>query len=94
MSKVEANYVVGVGREEIEKNGRKNSMKLQQLLDELDNVVEQGSNDEKITKVSVINAITELVRDCRGDDMDFMFESDDHYDSFEETDFSGLVIED
>ena len=52
-------------------------MKLQQLLDELDNVVEQGSNDEKITKVSVINAITELVRDCRGDDMDFMFDDDD-----------------
>ena len=94
MLKVEANYVVGVGREEIEKNGRKNSMKLQQLLDELDNVVEQGSNDEKITKVSVINAITELVRDCRGDDMDFMFDDEDHYDSFEETDFSGLVIDD
>ena len=86
--------MVGVGREEIEKNGRKNSMKLQQLLDELDNVVEQGSNDEKITKVSVINAITELVRDCRGDDMDFMFDDEDHYDSFEETDFSGLVIDD
>ena len=86
--------MVGVGREEIEKNGRKNSMKLQQLLDELDNVVEQGSNDEKITKVSVINAITELVRDCRGDDMDFMFDDDDHYDSFEETDFSDLQITD
>ena len=86
--------MVGVGREEIEKNGRKNSMKLQQLLDELDNVVEQGSNDEKITKVSVINAITELGRDCRGDDMDFMFDDEDHYDSFEETDFSGLVIDD
>ena len=86
--------MVGVGREEIEKNGRKNSMKLQQLLDELDNVVEQGSNDEKITKVSVINAITELVRDCRGDDMDFMFDDEDHYESFEETDFSGLVIDD
>ena len=69
-------------------------MKLQQLLDELDNVIEQGSNDEKITKVSVINAITELVRDCRGDDMGFMFDDEDHYESFEETDFSGLVIDD
>ena len=69
-------------------------MKLQQLLDELDNVVEQGSNDEKITKVSVINAITDLVRECKGDDLDFMLDSDDHYDSFEETDFSGLVIDD
>ena len=94
MSKVEANYVVGVGKEEIETNRRVNKMKLHQLLDELDNVIEQGTNDEKITKVSVINAITELVRDCRGDDMDFMFDNDDHYDSFEETDFSGLVVND
>ena len=69
-------------------------MKLPQLLDELDNVVEQASNDEEITKTSVINAITELVRDCKGDDMDFMFDDDDHYDSFEETDFSDLQITD
>ena len=69
-------------------------MKLPQLLDELDNVIEQATNDEEITKTSVINAITELVRDCKGDDMDFMFDDEDHYDSFEETEFSGLVIED
>ena len=68
-------------------------MKLQQLLDELDNVIEQGSNDENITKVSVITAITDLVREFRGDDLDFMFESDDHYDSFEETDFTDLKIQ-
>ena len=66
-------------------------MKLPQLLDELDNVIEQATNDEEITKTSVINAITELVRDCKGDDMDFMFDDDDHYDSFEETDFSSLA---
>ena len=65
-------------------------MKLHQLLDELDNVIEQGTNDENITKVSVITAVTDLVREFRGDDLDFMFESDDHYDSFEETDFSDL----
>ena len=68
-------------------------MTLTQLLDELDNVVEQASNDEEITKVSVINAITELVRDCRGDDMGFMFDDEDHYDSFEETDFTQLHID-
>ena len=85
--------MVGVGKEEIENNGRKNSMKLQQLLDELDNVIEQGSNDDKTTKISVINAITELVRECRGDDMDFMFDDEDHYGSFEETDFTQLKID-
>ena len=69
-------------------------MKLPQLLDELDNVIEQASNDENITKTSVINAITELVRDCKGDDMDFSFDDEDHYGSFEETDFSDLQITD
>ena len=69
-------------------------MKLPQLLDELDNVIEQASNDEEITKTSVINAITELVRDCKGDDMDFSFDDEDHYGSFEETDFSDLQITD
>ena len=68
-------------------------MKLPQLLDELDNVIEQATNDEEITKTSVINAITELVRDCKGDDMDFMFDDDDHYDSFEEPDFTQLQVD-
>ena len=68
-------------------------MKLQQLLDELDNVVEQATNDDEIGKNSIITAITELVRDCKGDDMDFMFDDDDHYDSFEETDFTQLKID-
>ena len=69
-------------------------MKLHQLLDELDNVIEQGSNDENITKVSVITAITDLVREFRGDDLDFMYTDDDHYDSFEDTDFTDLVVND
>ena len=66
-------------------------MKLHQLLDELDNVIELGSSDdENITKTSVITAITDLVREFRGDDLDFMYTDDDHYDSFEETDFTKL----
>ena len=68
-------------------------MKLHQLLDELDNVIEQGTNDENITKVSVITAVTDLVREFRGDDLDFMYTDDDHYDSFEETDFTDLKIQ-
>ena len=69
-------------------------MKLQQLLDELDNVVEQASNDEEVGKQSIISALTDLTREFRGDDMDFMFDNDDHYDSFEETDFTDLKIQD
>ena len=57
-------------------------------------MVEQATNDEEIGKESIITAITELVRDCKGDDMDFMFDDDDHYDSFEETDFTDLKIQD
>ena len=69
-------------------------MNLHQLLDELDNVIEQGSNDDKITKVSVITAITDLVREFRRDDLDFMYTDDDHYDSFEDTDFTDLKMQD
>ena len=69
-------------------------MKLHQLLDELDNVIEQGTNDEDITKTSVITAVTDLLREFRGDDLDFMYTDDDHYDSFEDTDFTDLVVND
>ena len=67
-------------------------MTLQQIVEELKNIKEQATNDEEIGKESIITAITELVRDCKGDDMDFMIDNDDHYDSFEETDFSDLII--
>ena len=50
-------------------------MTLQQVIDELKNIKEQATNDEEIGKNSVL-------------DMDF---DDDHYGSFEETDFSSLA---
>ena len=65
-------------------------MTIQQIILELENVVEQSTNDEEIGKESVVDALTDLIRDIKGNDMDFVFEDDNHYGSFEETDFGEL----
>ena len=68
-------------------------MTIKDILNELRNIKEQAVNEEGITKDSVIEAITDLIHDAGGNDgFDFSFEDEDHYDSFEETDFSQLEI--
>jgi|TARA_Y100000310_G_scaffold341097_1_gene439114 hypothetical protein len=67
-------------------------MNIQQIVDELDNIVEQASNDSDISKNVVIEAITDLSRDIKGNDaFSYMPEDDDYYESFEEVDFSSLA---
>ena len=66
-------------------------MNLQQIIEELDNIIEQASSDDEIGKESILEALTDVVRDAKGDDLDFHIEDEDHYDSFEETDFSSLA---
>ena len=69
-------------------------MTIQDILAELQNIKEQAVNEESISKDSVIEAITDLIHDAGGNDgFDFSFEDDDHYDSFQETDFSSLEVE-
>ena len=69
-------------------------MTLQQVIDELKNIKEQAVNDDEIGKNSILEAITDIIHEAGGDGLDFdMDYDDDHYDSFEETDFSGLVID-
>ena len=65
-------------------------MSLQQIIEELNNIIEQASSDDEIGKESMLEALTDVVRDAKGDDLDFHIEDEDHYDSFEETDFSSL----
>jgi hypothetical protein len=66
-------------------------MTIQQIIEELDNIIEQASADDEIGKQSMIEALQDVVRDAKGlNDMDFMFDDEDHYGSFEETDFSSL----
>ena len=66
-------------------------MNLQHIIAELENIIEQASNDEEIEKDAIMEALTDVVRDAKGDDLDFSVEDEDHFDSFEQTDFSSLA---
>ena len=68
-------------------------MTIQQVVAELENIKEQTLNNSKITIDDVIEAIEDVISDCKENDVDFMFEDDDHYGDFErETDFTKLEI--
>ena len=66
-------------------------MNLQKIIAELENIIEQASSDDEIGKESILEALTDVVRDAKGDDLDFSVEDEDHFKSFEETDFSSLA---
>ena len=68
-------------------------MTIQQIVAELENIKEQTLNNSKITTDDVIEAIDDLISDCKDNSLDFTFEDEDHYGSFEnETDFTKLEI--
>jgi len=66
-------------------------MNLQDIIAELENIIEQASNDEEIEKDAIMEALMDVVRDAKGDSLDFEVEDEDHFDSFEQTDFSSLA---
>ena len=66
-------------------------MNLQQIIAEINNIIEQASSDDEIGKESMLEALTDVVRDAKGDSLDFEVEDEDHFDSFEQTDFSSLA---
>ena len=66
-------------------------MTLQQLIEEIENITEQAINDDEIERDAIIEALTDVIRDAKGNDMDLIFEDLDDFDSFQETDFSGLA---
>ena len=66
-------------------------MLLQQLIEELENINEQAINDDEIDKDAIIEALTDVIRDAKGNDMDLIFEDLDDFDSYQETDFSSLA---
>ena len=66
-------------------------MTLQQLIEEIENITEQAINDDEIEKDAIIEALTDVIRDAKGNDMDLVFEDLDDFDSFQETDFSSLA---
>ena len=66
-------------------------MNLQQIIAELENIIDQASDDDEISKESMLDALTDVVRDAKGaDSLDFDMEEEDHFGSWQETDFSSL----
>ena len=67
-------------------------MTLQRIIEELENIMDQASADDEIGKESVLDALTDVIRDAKGNDsLDFDMEDDDHFGSWQETDFSSLA---
>ena len=66
-------------------------MTLQRIIEELENIIEQSADDELIEKDAIMEALIDVVRDAKGNDMDLIFEDLDDFDSYEETDFSSLA---
>ena len=66
-------------------------MSLQDIIAELNNIIEQASSDDEIGKESILEALTDVVRDVKGNDMDLIFDDEYDFSSYEETDFSSLA---
>ena len=68
-------------------------MTIKQVVMELQNIKEQTLNNSKITIDDVIEAIEDVITDCKDNSMDFTFDDEDDYGSYErETDFTQLEI--
>ena len=66
-------------------------MTLQRVIEEIENILDQATDDAEIGKESVLDALQDIVRDAKGtDSLDFDMEDDDHFSSWQETDFSSL----
>jgi len=69
------------------------NMTIQQVVAELENIKEQTLNNSKITLDDVIEAIEDVITDCKDNSMDFTFDLEDDYATYErETDFTQLEI--
>ena len=66
-------------------------MTLQQIVEELENIIEQASADEEIEKDAIMDALIDVVRDAKGTDMNFTFDGEDDFGSYEDVDFSSLA---
>ena len=66
-------------------------MNLQNIIAELNNIIEQASGDDEIGKESILDALTDIIRDAKGADMNFTFDGEDDFGSYEDVDFSSLA---
>ena len=69
-------------------------MTIQQVVAELQNIKEQVLNNDKLTTDDMIEAIEDIITDCKDNSMDFSWDDEDHYGDFEkETDFTQLQVD-
>ena len=66
-------------------------MTVQRIIEELENIMDQASADDEIGKESVLDALTDVIRDAKGADMNFTFDGEDEFGYNEEVDFSSLA---
>ena len=66
-------------------------MTLQRIIEELENIIEQASAEEEIEKDAIMDALTDVIRDAKGTDMNFSFDGEDDFGSYEDVDFSSLA---
>ena len=70
-------------------------MSKQEIIEQLKNIKDQYLNDsqQELSADDLIEAITDIIHDVEGNDgMDFTEEYDEHYDSFENIDFTALEV--
>ena len=66
-------------------------MTLQRIIEEIENILDQSIDDDEIEKESILEALKDVVRYAKGaDSLDFDVEDEDHFSSWQETDFSSL----
>ena len=66
-------------------------MTLQRIIEEIENIMDQAIDDDDIGKDSILEALTDVVRDAKGTDMNFTFDGEDDFGYNTETDFSSLA---
>ena len=66
-------------------------MTLQRIIEELENIMDQASADDDINKDSILDALTDVIRDAKGNDMNIIFDGEDDFGSYEDVDFSSLA---
>ena len=75
------------------KTKRRDIMTISRIVAELENIKEQTLNNSKITIDDVIEALDDVINECKDNSLDFTFDDEDHYGEFErETDFTQLEI--
>jgi len=68
-------------------------MTIQQIVAELENIKEQVLNNSKLTTDDMIEAIEDIISECKDNSMDFSYDNEDDYGDYErETDFTQLEI--